>query len=90
MLIDFIQHQIKQFDDLASRIQAEPEKYIHFDSVSDFYKAEWLKDFPNGTTWTTTGLDDGAEQFYALIEYRNHFLSISCTEQIEIRCGIRD
>ena len=88
MLIDFIQYQFTKFDELASQIQATPEQYIHFDSVSDFYKAEWLNDFPSGTTWTATGLDDGAEQFYAIIEYKNHFLSISCTEKIEIRCGI--
>ena len=88
MLIDFVQHQFTQFDEMAARIQATPEKYINFDSVSDFYKAKWLNDFPKGTTWPATGLDDGAEQFYAIIEYRTHFLSISCTEQIEIRCGI--
>lgn len=23
-----------------------------------------------GTTWSATGLDDGAEQFYAMIEYQ--------------------
>jgi len=88
MLIDFIQHQLKQFDEMAVRIQAAPEDYINFDSVSDFYKAEWLNDFPKGTTWAATGLDDGAEQFYAIIEYRSHFLSISCSGQIEIHCGV--
>jgi len=88
MLIDFIQHQLKQFDEMASRIQAAPDHYIQFDSVSDFYKAEWLNDFPQGTTWAATGLDDGAEQFYAIIEYRSHFLSISCSEKIEIHCGV--
>lgn len=90
MLINFMQHQLTQFDELASRIQAAPDNYINFDSVSDFYKAEWLNDFPKGSTWAATGLDDGAEQFYAIIEYGNHFLSISCSEQIEIRCGIYD
>ncbi|TCB78376.1 hypothetical protein E0H89_06230 [Acinetobacter sp. ANC 3781] len=90
MLIDFMQHQLTQFDEMASRILAAPADYINFDSVSDFYKAEWLNHFPKGSTWAATGLDDGAEQFYAIIEYRNHFLSISCSEQIEIRCGIYD
>lgn len=61
MLIDFTQYQLRRFDELAARIQAEPEKYLNFDSVSDFYKATWLQDFPQGTTWTATGLDDGAE-----------------------------
>lgn len=88
MLIDFTQYQFTKFAKLASQIQATPEQYIDFDSVSDFYKAEWLNDFPSGTTWTATGLDDGAEHFYAIIEYKNHFLSISCTEKIEIRFGI--
>lgn len=73
MLIDFVQHQLIQFDEMAARIQAAPEKYINFDSVSDFYKAKWLNDFPKGTTWSATGLDDGAEQFYAIIEYKRIF-----------------
>lgn len=45
MLIDFTQYQLCRFDELAARIQAEPEKYLNFDSVSDFYKATWLQDF---------------------------------------------
>ena len=89
MLIDFTQYQLHRFDELAAQIQAEPEKYLNFDSVSDFYKAAWLQDFPQGTTWTATGLDDGAEQFDAIIEYRGHFLSICCAEKIVIHCGIR-
>ena len=89
MLIDFTQYQLRRFDELAARIQAEPEKYLNFDSVSDFYKATWLQDFPQGTTWTATGLDDGAEQFDAIIEYRGHFLRICCAEKIVIHCGIR-
>ena len=32
-------------------------------------KATWLDEFPQGTTWSATGLDDGAEHFYAIIEY---------------------
>ncbi|MEJ2898760.1 hypothetical protein [Acinetobacter sp. NS-4] len=88
MLIDFTQYQLYRFDELAGRIQAEPEKYLNFDSVSDFYKAVWLQDFPQGTTWTATGLDDGAEQFDAIIEYRGHFLRISCTGKIAIYCSI--
>ncbi|WP_313033269.1 hypothetical protein [Acinetobacter sp.] len=88
MLIDFAQAQLHRFDELACRIQAEPEKYINFDSVSDFYKAAWLQDFPQGTIWTATGLDDGAEQFDAVIEYRGHFLRISCGEKTVIHSGI--
>lgn len=43
MLIDFVQHQLTQFDEMAARIRNTHEKYINFDSVSDFYKAKWLK-----------------------------------------------
>ena len=89
MLIDFVQHQCQQFAELAAHIQAQPAAYIQFDSVSDFYKAEWLNDFPTGMTWAASGLDDGAAHFYTIIEYRNHYLSISCLQQVEICCGIR-
>ncbi len=88
MLIDFIQYQQQQFDEVASRIMADPEQYIDFDSVSDFYKAKWLDDFPKGTIWSATGLDDGAEEFDAVIEYRDHYIRISCTNSIEISCGV--
>ena len=88
MLIDFTQAQFHRFDELAGRIQADPEKYLNFDSVSDFYKAAWLQDFPQGTIWTVTGLDDGAEQFDVIIEYRGHFLRISWGEKTTIHCGI--
>lgn len=88
MLIDFNQSQLDQFDAMAAKIQASPEHYIDFDSVSDFYKALWLNDFPTGTTWTVTGLDDGAEQFHAIIQYKTHFLTFSCTDHIEIYLGI--
>jgi hypothetical protein len=52
MLIDFVQIQKQKFEDLAQNIVDRPEKYLDFDSVSDFYKAQWLNDFPQGTTWT--------------------------------------
>lgn len=39
MLIDFIQYQLRQFEEMAARIQAAPEKYITFDSVSDFLQS---------------------------------------------------
>ncbi|OTG93056.1 hypothetical protein [Acinetobacter sp. ANC 3832] len=88
MLIDFIQYQQQQFDEVASRIMTDPEQYIDFDSVSDFYKAKWLDDFPKGTTWSATGLDDGAEEFDVVIEYRDHYIRISCVNSIEISCGV--
>ncbi|ENV34836.1 hypothetical protein [Acinetobacter gerneri] len=76
MLIDFNQFQFKKFDEMVSRIKAHPQDYIDFDSVSDFYKADWLAAFPQGTTWFATGLDNGAEEFYAQIEYRHKKLTI--------------
>lgn len=88
MLIDFIEYQKQQFDKMAAQIVAHPEQYIDFDSVSDFYKAHWLSDFPQGTTWSASGLDDGAEYFYALIRYKNHYIKINVNEQIEVGCGI--
>ncbi|OTG83797.1 hypothetical protein [Acinetobacter sp. ANC 4648] len=90
MLIDFIKYQLQQFDNLASRILPEPEKYVQFDSVSDFYKEPWLDDFPQGTTWAATGLDDGAEEFYAIIRYKNHYLEIHHTQYTTLKFGIHD
>ena len=78
MLIDFHQVQLQKFIALATQVEAEPEHYLHFDSVSDFYKASWLKKFPAGTIWYASGLDDGAEEFHAVIEYREAQLLLSC------------
>ena len=89
MIIDFIHVQKQKFDQLVQKIMAKPECFLDFDSVSDFYKAEWLDEFPQGATWSATGLDDGAEQFYAVIEYGNHYLYISRTERVTVKLGIR-
>ena len=88
MIIHFNQAKLKQFDVLAQKIVLHPEDYIWFDSVSDFFKATWLLEFPAGTTWSATGLDDGAEEFYALIEYKNHFLKIHQSHQLSVTCGM--
>lgn len=88
MIIDFKEMQARKFDELAKRIQDNPEAYICFDSVSDFYKVQWLNDFPQGTTWACTGLDDGAEHFYAVIEFHNRRLNINCLEKINISFSI--
>jgi len=77
MIIDFIQFQKQRFMSLVNQIVAEPQKYLDFDSVSDFYKAVWLDDFPKSTIWTVSGLDDGAEDFEILIEYQDLYLTIS-------------
>ena len=84
MLIDFNAVQLQKFDVLAQRILDHPEDYVHFDSIADFYNAAWLDDFPKGTAWTCTGLDDGAEQFYAVIRYKNRRLSIDVTDTLSI------
>lgn len=90
MIFYMKQEQIKKFDELAFEIKKNPALYVQFDSVSDFYKAKWLDDFPKGTTWSCTGLDDGAEQFYALIQLYDHYLTINCAREVEIRTGILD
>ncbi|AWL29671.1 hypothetical protein DJ533_14385 [Acinetobacter defluvii] len=89
MLIDFISIQKNKFQILAKKIQAQPERFIDFDSVSDFYKATWLNDFPTGTTWAVTGLDNGADEFDILIEYRDLYLRIECTQPIKIYTGMK-
>lgn len=87
-LIDFKQAQLKQFDLLALDILAYPERYLQFDSIADFYQAQWLDDFPKGTTWYATGLDDGAEHFYAKIEFCGHYLIIYSHETYAAEFGI--
>lgn len=87
-LIDFKQAQLKQFDLLALDILAYPERYLQFDSIADFYQAQWLDDFPKGTTWCSKGLDDGAEHFYAKIEFYGHYLTIYSHETYAAEFGI--
>ena len=89
MLVSLEAFKQQKFDQVAAKIMADPESYLAFDSVSDFYKAEWLDEFPQGATWSATGLDDGAEQFYAVIEYGNHYLYISRMDRVTVKLGIR-
>ena len=84
MIIDFKQNQLKKFNDLAQKIMQQPEQYLQFDSVSDFYKASWLDDFPQGTQWFCCGLDDGAENFDAIIQYRSYTLKINIAEHVTV------
>lgn len=88
MLIHFNQAKLQQFDELAHKIIQNPEQYLQFDSVSDFYKAAWLDLFPKGTTWAATGLDDGATEFYAIIQFQQHFLKINCLSEMSVTFGI--
>ena len=78
MIIDFQQAQLQKFIAFAKRIEAEPELYLQFDSVSDFYKVDWLQEFPSGTQYYVSGLDDGADEFDIVICYGNAQLQISC------------
>lgn len=80
MLLSLEEFKQQKFDQVAAKIMDDPESYLAFESISDFYKSIWLDEFPQGTTWSATGLDDGAEQFYAVIEYGDHYLYISRTE----------
>ncbi|MDX7881607.1 hypothetical protein [Acinetobacter nosocomialis] len=80
MLLSLESYKQQQFDQIAAKIMAEPAKYIDFNSVSDFYKAAWLKEFPQGTQVSATGLDDGAEEFYALIQFKQQHLKFDIKE----------
>ena len=71
MIIDFIQIQQSKFESLVCTIMADPDQYVNFDSVSDFYKVEWLNLLPQGTTWAVSGLDDGADEFYIQIQHKD-------------------
>lgn len=83
-MLDFNAYKLAQFDQLAAKIKANPELYLQFDSVSDFYKSAWLDAFPVGTTWACSGLDDGAEQFDAVIQYKNRKLSLSISANVSV------
>lgn len=90
MLIDFHEAQLRKFLQLAHKIEAEPSLYVQFDSVSDFYKATWLRDFPQGTVYYASGLDDGAEEFDAVIQYRQAKLYLHCGHTIRVRLIVSD
>lgn len=77
-IIDFKTAQKAKFKLLALEIQHNPDDYLDFDHVADFYQAVWLQSFPKGTQYYATGLDDGAEEFYVKITYENYILSLSC------------
>lgn len=80
MLLSLDGYKQQQFHQIAAKIMAEPEKYCEFNSVSDFYNAEWLKDFPQGTQVSATGLDDGAEEFYAVVQFKQQYLKFDIKE----------
>ena len=84
MILNLVLYKQQQFDAMAQKIMAEPTKYIDFNSVSDFYKAAWLKDFPQGTQVSATGLDDGAEEFYAVVQFKQQYLKFDIKESHSI------
>lgn len=75
-ILSLDQYKADCFDQLALNIQQQPECYLDFDSVSDVYKADWLNEFPQGTRWSVSGLDDGADDFYILIQFKQKKLII--------------
>ncbi|WP_298147623.1 hypothetical protein [uncultured Acinetobacter sp.] len=83
MLIDFYQDKIQQF--LACCEQLMQCEDLKLYSVADFYAASWLNDFPQGTTWRTSGLDDGAEEFYAVIEFRGYRLTLDVGQTTQLK-----
>ncbi|MGV2454781.1 hypothetical protein [Acinetobacter seifertii] len=86
MILNLVIYKQQQFDAVAQKIMAEPTKYIDFNSVSDFYKAAWLKDFPQGTRVSATGLDDGAVEFYAVVQFKQQYLKFDIKENYSTLC----
>ncbi|EXH88079.1 hypothetical protein [Acinetobacter baumannii] len=86
MLLSLDAYKQQQFDQIAAKIMAEPAKYIDFNSVADFYNAAWLKDFPQGTQASATGLDDGAEEFYAIVQFKQQYLKFDIKENHSTLC----
>ena len=80
MLLSLDVYKQQQFDLIAAKIMAEPKQYCEFSSVSDFYNAAWLKDFPQGSQVSATGLDDGAEEFYAVVQFKQQYLKFDIKE----------
>jgi len=80
MLLSLDVYKQQQFDLIAAKIMAEPKQYCEFSSVSDFYDAAWLKDFPQGSQISATGLDDGAEEFYAVVQFKQQYLKFDIKE----------
>ena len=76
MLIDFVMAQKIRFDRHVSLLCSQPERYFFFDEIADVYAADWLKGFPQGTICSVSGLDDGAEEYYIQIAYKDQSLLI--------------
>lgn len=84
MILNLVIYKQQQFDQMAAKIMAKPKQYCEFNSVSDFYNAAWLKKFPQGSQISATGLDDGAEEFYAIIQFKEQYLKFDIKEHHSI------
>ncbi|MDE4040609.1 hypothetical protein [Acinetobacter pittii] len=84
MLLSLEVYKQQQFDQMAAKIMAEPKQYCEFNSVSDFYNAAWLNGFPQGTQVSATGLDDGAVEFYAVVQFKQQYLKFDIKENNSI------
>jgi len=82
MILNLVIYKQQQFDLIAAKIMVEPKQYCEFSSVSDFYNAAWLKDFPQGSQISATGLDDGAEEFYAVVQFKQQYLKFDIKESL--------
>ncbi|MEO9301888.1 hypothetical protein ABI223_09000 [Acinetobacter pittii] len=84
MLLSLDVYKQQQFDQIAAKIMAKPKQYCEFNSVSDSYNAAWLNGFPHGSQISATGLDDGAEEFYAIIQFKEQYLKFDIKEHHSI------
>ena len=84
MLLSLEVYKQQQFDHIAAKIMAKPKQYCEFNSVSDFYNAAWLNGFPHGSQISATGLDDGAEEFYAIIQFKEQYVKFDIKEHHSI------
>lgn len=89
MQIDFKQTQLAQFDAVIARLRQNPEQYLDFSSVADFYQATWLKELPSCVEWAVTGLDDGAEYFDIRLACFSSVIYIQIARQVVICTGTR-
>lgn len=88
MVIDLVEYQCQQFHKIVQRLRDAPELYLHFDHIGDFYQANFLDEFPQGTTWSVLGLDDGGEYFDVVIRYRDCFMKLIQTETLHIQTSL--
>lgn len=89
MLIEFKSAQLRQFEHLCQRILAQPESYVDFSDVAEFYQAPWLSELPEGTQYWVSGLDDGAEQFDVCLCFQGYCLQLCIGQSKQVKYGKR-